>query len=66
MAQIVSSDDMTVIVLDNDEASALADLLHDQSYAEPKKWVLDELTNAMLGLKPKRPILKLVPTEEGE
>ena len=51
MADVTSGKNMTVIVLNNDEASALADLLHDQSYAEPEKWVLDELTNAMLSNK---------------
>ena len=50
MAQVTSGKDMTVIVLDNDEASALADLL--ENWTDPlqtKGWVLDELTNAMLG-----------------
>ena len=40
MAQVTSSKDMTVIVLDNDEASALADLLYMNGES-----VLDELTN---------------------
>ena len=43
MAQVTSSKDMTVIVLDNDESNALADLLYMNGES-----VLDELTNAML------------------
>ena len=62
MAQIVSSDDMTVIVLDNDEVEALTKVLVEN----PFNGKLDELVNGLAGLKPKRPILKLVPTEEGE
>ena len=49
MAQVTSSKDMTVIVLDNDEASALTNLL-DYSSSDMGGWSskLDELTNAML------------------
>jgi hypothetical protein len=43
MAQVTSSKDMTVIVLDNDESNALADLLYMNGES-----VLDELTNTML------------------
>ena len=51
MANVVSGSDITVIVLDNDEANALADLLYDQSHAESGKWALDELANTMLDEK---------------
>ena len=58
MAQVTSGKDMTVIVLTNDEASALANLL-DYSSSDPDpaghmgEWSseLDELTSAMLGEK---------------
>jgi len=46
MAQVTSSKDMTVIVLTNDEASALADVLE---YMVGEHSVLDELTDAFLG-----------------
>ena len=49
MAQVTSSKDMTVIVLDNDEASALADLLHENLPEHADDTVLDELINGMLG-----------------
>ena len=49
MAQVTSSKDMTVIVLDNDEASALADILGEHPTLNEDYSVLDELTNAMLG-----------------
>ena len=45
MAQVTSSKDMTVIVLDNDEASALTDALEQGIWRAE----LDDLTNAMLG-----------------
>ena len=56
MANVVSATDITVIVLENAEASALSDLL---DLAPPKlAVVLDELTNAMLmPVKPKHPSL---------
>ena len=47
MAQVTSSKDMTVIVLNAEETEALADLLE---VSDPEdNMVLDELTNAMLG-----------------
>ena len=45
MAQVTSGKNMTVIVLDNDEASALADALEQGIWRAE----LDDLTNAMLG-----------------
>ena len=51
MAQITSGKNMTVIVLDNDEASALADILGEHPTLNEDYSVLDELTNAMLGNK---------------
>ena len=54
MADVTSGKNMTVIVLNNDEASALADLLHsncDSALSLTHGFVLDELTNAMLGNK---------------
>tara|TARA_Y100001951_G_C11240465_1_gene240162 strand:- start:30 stop:323 length:294 start_codon:yes stop_codon:yes gene_type:complete len=53
MAQVTSSTDMTVIVLDNDEAEALGDLLDSASRNHEGYWTgrLDELTNTMLGEK---------------
>ena len=49
MALVVSDNDMTVIILDNKEASALTDLL---DVAPPKlAIVLNELANAMLDEK---------------
>ena len=45
MAQVTSSKDMTVIVLDDDEASALTDALEQGIWRAE----LDDLTNAMLG-----------------
>ena len=50
MATVTSGNDLTVIVLSNVEASALADLL--ENWTDPlqtKGWVLDDLTNAMIG-----------------
>ena len=47
MAHVVSGNDLTVIVLDNDEAGALADAL-EKGIWRPE---LDELTNAMLSEK---------------
>ena len=44
MAQVTSSKDMTVIVLDSEEASALADALEKGIWRAE----LDDLTNAML------------------
>ena len=53
MANVTNGKDMTVIVLDNDEASALADLLEEWTDPEQTKgWVLDELTNALLSCDP--------------
>ena len=53
MANVVSATDITVIVLDNDEASALSDLLYANNES-----VLEDLTNAMLmPVKPKHPSL---------
>jgi hypothetical protein len=59
MADVTSGKNMTVIVLNNDEASALADLL--AGYVDGKHFeydhtqilakTLDELTNAMLSNK---------------
>ena len=49
MAQVTSGKNMTVIVLDNDEASALADILGEHPTLNEDYSVLDELTNAMLG-----------------
>ena len=51
MAHVVSGNDLTVIVLNNDEASALADLLFhhmDSALLLTHGFALDELTNAML------------------
>ena len=45
MAQVTSGKDMTVIVLDNDEASALTDVLDSHRNFDAR---LDELTNAMI------------------
>ena len=49
MANVVSGSDITVIVLDNDEAEALTNLL-DYSSSDMGGWSskLDDLTNAML------------------
>ena len=47
MAQVTSSKDMTVIVLDSEEASALADALEKGIWRAE----LDDLTNAMLDEK---------------
>ena len=46
MAQVTSGKDMTIIVLDNNEASALADVLE---HMVGEHSVLDELTDAFLG-----------------
>jgi len=43
----VTSGALTVIVLDNVEASALADLLYAEAHNESS---LEELTNAMIGV----------------
>ena len=45
MAEVTSGKDMTVIVLDNDEASALTDVLDSHRNFDAR---LDELTNAMI------------------
>ena len=51
MANVTNGKDMTVIVLDNDEASALADILGEHPTLNEDYSVLDELTNAMLSEK---------------
>ena len=48
MALVTSATDITVIVLNNNEATALADVLEWMVGEHP---VLDELTHAMLGEK---------------
>ena len=58
MANVVSATDITVIVLDNDEASALSDLLYQHPTLNEDFRVLEDLTNAMLmPVKPKHPSL---------
>jgi hypothetical protein len=47
MALVTSATDITVIILDNKEANALADLL-SVTWADNK--TLDELANAMIGV----------------
>ncbi len=51
MAEVTSGKDMTVIVLDEAESDALARLLELEVINEGYEPVLDELTNAMLGLE---------------
>ena len=48
MANVMSGSDITVIVLDNDEASALAHIFETYGRLMPE---LDELANAMLAEK---------------
>jgi hypothetical protein len=45
MATVTSGNDLTVIVLSNVEASALADLLYANNESS-----LEDLTNAMIGV----------------
>ena len=54
MAEVVSGKDMTVIVLDNRETEALTESLRiffNKIRGTNLPWVLDELTNALLGMK---------------
>jgi len=48
MAEVTSGKDMTVIVLDSEEANALAHIFETYGRLMPE---LDELANAMLGLE---------------
>ena len=51
MAEVISGSDLTIIVLTSEEAEALADLLE---VSDPEdNMVLDELTNALVGLNNK-------------
>jgi hypothetical protein len=51
MAYIAHDDNMTVIILDNDETSGLVDLLCDHPTLCEDYQMLDELTNKLLGME---------------